>query len=991
MKKFFGILFYLVATVLLVLACSKNVGLFTEVEFQIVEQHNPEGYVNESIPTNITVIPEEQLPDYEYFYSYTISSGDGYFEDANGLVLPKGENIPLNPLSTSIQYKGASIGSHTIKVRAEDSFGFTEEIELQYIINEIPVIWTATSPVEQIPPGAVASITLTLESGADMLNTTYEYNYEIISGSGSLNMIGGSDVILDGFTSILPGVYQYSFIPDAMGIVVIVFNLRDSNGQEYIAEVKFEVIDIISVTSVNVTPQFVTIDQGSTQQLDVAFTPLDATNQGMTWESSNPAVATVDANGLVAAVSEGLAVITGTSVDNTSVSDTVEVTVSTNDIPVSGVSISPSSTTIVQGNTRQLDVAFTPSDATNQGMIWESSNPAVATVNGSGLVTAVSEGLAVITGTSVDNTSLSDTSQITVSAIDIPVTGINVTPSVVSILQGNTQQLEATFTPSDATNQGVIWTSSNPAIATVDANGLVTATSEGVVFIKGASLENNTLADTSEVTVAAPANEPPTANSFTTSVFTNSSDNIIDLSSQISDPEGDPLIVTIQAGSPANGAANFSGSTISYTPNIGFNGNDIIIYSVDDGNNPPVSGTITIMVNAVVNNPPSVNDFAVSVEENSLNNPIDVSSEINDPDSDPLTVTIQVGSPANGTASISGNIITYTPNNGFNGNDVIIYLVDDGVNLPVSGTISITVNALANNPPTAVAEANITSGTVPLTVNFTNGSSTDDGNIIQTNWDFGDGSPGNTGGFPHNVSHTFTIAGIYTVTLTVTDDGSPALTHTDTITITVFDNIPVTGINLSPTALSMTMGALEILTATIIPASATNTNVIWSSSNTAVATVDTNGNVTGVGNGTAVITAASEENPAISDTSNITVTSTSFNRNTGLYMAPAGSVVTVTITTEAYGKGSAYIRAHTSSNQSGTSPMMELNNTWNQSGPIEAEFLQDSDSFVMPANGQVYFYGRHNDIISISITEVEITNNQGPSQFATLSANNPIQ
>ncbi|MDO6809800.1 Ig-like domain-containing protein, partial [Zobellia galactanivorans] len=108
----------------------------------------------------------------------------------------------------------------------------------------------------------------------------------------------------------------------------------------------------------------------------------------------------------------------------------------------------------------------------------------------------------------------------------------------------------------------------------------------------------------------------------------------------------------------------------------------------------------------------------VTVEGNSSNNTIDVAGEIMDPENAPLTVGIQ-GNPVNGTAGISGTVISYTPNNGFSGNDEITYTVNDGINPAVSATITITVSSVLRYHRFERLGANLTEATA----NFCNGSS----------------------------------------------------------------------------------------------------------------------------------------------------------------------------------------------------------------------------------------------------------------------------
>jgi len=156
---------------------------------------------------------------------------------------------------------------------------------------------------------------------------------------------------------------------------------------------------VVAVTGVSVSPATATVGLGTTQQLNVAIAPANATNQNVTWTSSNTAVATVNASGLVTAVAAGTAAITVKTVDGNKTA-TSAITVAA--IPVSSAAVSPASASLYAGNTQQLSVTISPANATNKNVTWSSSNSAVATVNSSGLVTAVSAGTATITATTQD-------------------------------------------------------------------------------------------------------------------------------------------------------------------------------------------------------------------------------------------------------------------------------------------------------------------------------------------------------------------------------------------------------------------------------------------------------------------------------------------------------------------------------------------------------------------------------------------------------------
>ncbi len=107
-------------------------------------------------------------------------------------------------------------------------------------------------------------------------------------------------------------------------------------------------------------------------------------------------------------------------------------------------------------------------------------------------------------------------------------------------------------------------------------------------------------------------------------------------------------------------------------------------------------------------------------------------------------------------------------------------------------TAFVNVQANANQPPNAVASANVTSGAAPLAVNFTGSSSSDPDNNISTYlWNFGDGNTANTA----NASHTYNIAGNYVASLIVTDAGNLKDTATVNITAQAPSGLPTIRVN----------------------------------------------------------------------------------------------------------------------------------------------------------------------------------------------------
>ncbi len=161
------------------------------------------------------------------------------------------------------------------------------------------------------------------------------------------------------------------------------------------------------------------------------------------------------------------------------------------DVPVTGVALNKSATTIQVGASETLTVSIIPSNATNQNVTWSTSNSAIATVN-NGVVTAVAAGTATITVTSVADNTKTATCTITVptpSSDPVAVTSIELNTYATSLNVGGTVTLTATVKPTNATNQNVTWSSSNNSIATV-ANGVVTAVAAGTVTITATSVSD---------------------------------------------------------------------------------------------------------------------------------------------------------------------------------------------------------------------------------------------------------------------------------------------------------------------------------------------------------------------------------------------------------------------------------------------------------------------------------------------------------------------
>lgn len=273
------------------------------------------------------------------------------------------------------------------------------------------------------------------------------------------------------------------------GEVRLIATTQDGNHTDEALITVTEASDVnIPVRRIYVTPQHVTLEEGKIGKLNYEITPSNATNQSAVWSSSNESIALVDQNGVVTALKTGTAKIIARSLDGNKQSDaTLTVIKGTNEsIPVTGIEVAPQSTKVVAGNSLILTYAITPKNASNLAVKWSSSDDTIATVNQNGIVTGITLGDAVISVTTEDGsfTASVNLEVIKMPAIKNPVQGVYVTPQKLTFEVGQTVVLRAKVRPLNATDQNVIWTSSDERIATVDVNGMVTALKTGVVEIE---------------------------------------------------------------------------------------------------------------------------------------------------------------------------------------------------------------------------------------------------------------------------------------------------------------------------------------------------------------------------------------------------------------------------------------------------------------------------------------------------------------------------
>ena len=243
-----------------------------------------------------------------------------------------------------------------------------------------------------------------------------------------------------------------------------------------------DIIDVVSV-SLNVTSK--RLARNEELQLTPTINPENATDQRVTWESENPAIASVSETGLVEGLSGGVTTITVTTLDG---EQTAECVVTVN-VPLTTLDLSPSEigpdkdVSIIPGQTVPVRVSFTPDDALNMNFSMRATSGGNNFISYS--IDPDDKNVINVTGIAPGTTTLivdaearvGGTSPITaycVIEVTKVVTGISFSPASASLIPNNQLTLTPVIAPADAFNKTVSWSSSNENIATVSQSGVVT-------------------------------------------------------------------------------------------------------------------------------------------------------------------------------------------------------------------------------------------------------------------------------------------------------------------------------------------------------------------------------------------------------------------------------------------------------------------------------------------------------------------------------------
>lgn len=610
-----------------------------------------------------------------------------------------------------------------------------------------------------------------------------------------------------------------------------------SDAQSFISKLYEASIDELAVASVKLSQNNLSITIGESHQLDATINPSTAADKSITWSSNNSEVATVDNNGKVTAISEGRAIITVTTIDG---GKTASCIVTVKPRMVSSISLDATQVTVEMEKTIQLSATILPSDATYKVVEWASSNDKIATINSQGLISGIQPGTVTITATSIDGSNISASCVVIITPHYAQ--SLSIDKDKACIVSGDSLQLNAIVLPENTTNKSVEWKSSDNDVADVNSYGIVCAKKPGNAIITvtctdgtghyascrvtvSPRLAESVLLDASQITIRAGDTYQISAtihpnNTTNKQVEWLSSDNTIATIS----PNG--VISGVQPGTAIIQATCIDGSDCSASCEVKVVPRLADSISIDVSQATLIAGK-TLQLSVVIM-PACTTDKSVvwssSQEDVAIVSP------------NGLVTGLQPGTTIITASSVDGSEISALCQV-----NVIPCLVE-----------SVTLN---NTTATVEMENSLQLTATVLPTNATNKSVVWSSSNIDIATVRDDGLV------------SCLIPGSVNITATTVDGSNLATSCKVTVTPHY-----VQSISLDRTTTSLVVGDMVQLAVSILPANATDKTVIWNSSNTSVATVNSMGLVTGLQTGTATITATSADGSSCTAACAVTVT-----------------------------------------------------------------------------------------------------------------------
>ena len=586
--------------------------------------------------------------------------------------------------------------------------------------------------------------------------------------------------------------------------------------------------ETVGVSSVTVTPSRIEIIEGGSAALSASVSPEAASDRAVAWSSSDRSVATVDKAGTVQGLKPGTATVTATAEGK---SGTCTVTVKAKAVSVTEVTLDRTELTLTEGEAETLTATVKPDNADNRKVTWSSDKTDVATVDGAGKVTAVKPGEAVVTVTTEDGGKTASC-KVTVKAKAVGVTDVTLDKTELTLTEGETETLTATVKPDNADNRKVTWSSDKTDVATVDGAGKVTAVKAGEAVVT-VTTEDGGKTASCKVTVKAKAVNV-TEVTLDRAELTLTEGETETLTATVRPDNADNRKVAWSSDKTDVATVDGAGKVTAVKP-----GEAVVTVTTEDGGR---TATCKVTVKAK-----AVNVTEVTLDKTELT--------LTEGETETLTATVRPDNADNKKVKWSSDKTEVATVGGDGrvtavkaGEAVVTVTTEDGGK---TASCKVTVKAKAVNVTEVTldrAELTLTEGeteTLTATVRPDNA----DNRKVAWSSDKTDVATVDGAG-----KVTAVKPGEAVVTVTTEDGGKTA-----TCKVTVKAKaVPVTGVEVNPWAVTLSVRGTSKLSYTIRPADATNQNVKWESDNPSVATVDSDGNVRAVSAGVAKVSAVTE-------------------------------------------------------------------------------------------------------------------------------------
>ena len=258
--------------------------------------------------------------------------------------------------------------------------------------------------------------------------------------------------------------------------------------------VQYRVLVLQPVSRISVSAPGKSVAVGATLALSAEVSPADASLTKIVWSSSDERIATVDENGVVTGVGRGNARIVAAAQDGSGSRASMNIKVTQG---IQGITLDQTDVTVAAGKTVVLRAKVEPANADDRDVVWTSSDESVATVNRQGRVSGVALGECEIICTSKTTGTIEARAHVHVQQ---PVTSVAFGDAP-AVYAGESAQLNWTVSPENASQQALTFTSGNPRVLTVDAQGAVTGVAPGETYVSAMTTDGTNRRARVKVTV----------------------------------------------------------------------------------------------------------------------------------------------------------------------------------------------------------------------------------------------------------------------------------------------------------------------------------------------------------------------------------------------------------------------------------------------------------------------------------------------------------